>query len=479
MKRRDFLQGVGAAAGYITVPRLLRGDAPMPVTLRVEASRVLRAIPTNFTGLSYESAQLAHPEFFTAQNSQLIALVRQLSPSGVLRIGGNTSEYTHWSPTTSEGVQAGFAEPPSAGKNTADSYTLTPAAVTNLRAFLDATNWQLIYGLNLHHGTPETAAEEADFVARTIGPRLLALQFGNEPDWFHDDDPQHTRWTYGHYFDRWQQFYKAVHARVPQAPIAGPDIATEMDWVRKFAEQTRGEIVLLTGHYYVGGPPQNPKMTLQALMQPPQHLADEIAVVTEAARIAGVPYRMAEGNSCFIGGKRGVSDVFASALWAADYMLQLAQAGYAGVNLHGGGEGIYTPIATDKEGNSSARPIFSGMLLAQQFAGAKLLATSLNSGGANVTAYAAKQNGELLLAVFNKSDHPVAIRAEGLDGWKAAAGKSHASSRIFTLSAPALDSKQGVSFAQTAATADSPWQMFGKGRSLNVAPYSGVLVKFA
>jgi hypothetical protein len=476
VKRRELLQGVAAAAGYIAAPRLLRGDSPAVVTVKVDTTRILHTVPENFTGLSYESGQLAHPEFFTAQNAQLIALVKRLSPSGVLRIGGNTSEYTHWSPVASNLAQAGFAEPPSAGKNTAESYTITPTAITNLRGFLDATNWQLIYGLNLHHGTPEAAAEEADFVLRTIGPRLLAFQFGNEPDWFHDDDPKHTRWTYDQFFAKWQEFYKAVHSRLPQAPIAGPDIATEMNWVKKFANQTHGKIVLLTGHYYVGGPPQNPKVNLQALMgPPPQHLADEISIVMEAARSVGIPYRMSEGNSCFIGGKRGVSDVFASALWAADYMLQLAQVGYAGVNLHGGGEGIYTPIATDQAGNSSMRPIFSGMELAQQFAGAKLLETSLDTASLNATAYSAIKNGQLLLAVFNKSDDPAAVRFDGLSGWK---GKSHASATTYTLSGLALDSKEDVSFAQTSTEVGGPLKMFSKGRTLDLKPYSGVLVKF-
>ena len=45
---------------------------------------------------------------------------------------------------------------------------------------------------------------------------------------------------------------------------------------------------------------------------------------------------MTEGNTCYRGGKPGVSDVFAASLWAADYLLELASLGYAGVNLHGG-----------------------------------------------------------------------------------------------------------------------------------------------
>ena len=49
-----------------------------------------------------------------------------------------------------------------------------------------------------------------------------------------------------------------------------------------------------------------------------------------------VRVRMTEGNTCYRGGKPGVSDVFASALWSADYSLLLAGNNYSGINLHGG-----------------------------------------------------------------------------------------------------------------------------------------------
>ena len=78
---------------------------------------------------------------------------------------------------------------------------------------------------------------------------------------------------------------------------------------------------------------------------------------------------MTEGNSCYHGGQPGVSDAFASALWAADYLLRVAQGGYAGVNLHGGGEGYYSPI-TGEPNASKLRPEYYGMLMAQRFAGA-------------------------------------------------------------------------------------------------------------
>jgi hypothetical protein len=140
---------------------------------------------------------------------------------------------------------------------------------------------------------------------------------------------------------------------------------------------------------------------------------------------------MTEGNTCYRGGKPGVSDVFAAALWSADYFLLLASLGYAGVNLHGGdgqmvanslggklpGDDIvlaehgnpadhphpyYTPIAHIGE-KYIAEPVSFGMKFAGMFAGATMIPIDFNPGNVNATAYAAKlPNGETLIAVINK-----------------------------------------------------------------------------
>ena len=53
-----------------------------------------------------------------------------------------------------------------------------------------------------------------------------------------------------------------------------------------------------------------------------------------AARQLGVERLDVADRSVAGGGKAGVSDAFASALWGYDYALQTASAGYLGVNLH-------------------------------------------------------------------------------------------------------------------------------------------------
>jgi hypothetical protein len=127
-----------------------------------------------------------------------------LGESGVIRIGGNTSERTVW---------RAAGEPAAA-----ESLVITPVSVDRLAAALRILGWKLIYGLNLARGAPEAAAEEAAYVARAVGSNLLAFQIGNEPDGF-------GRWTAvrpktydaAAYLSEWHAFHAAVRARPRRA----------------------------------------------------------------------------------------------------------------------------------------------------------------------------------------------------------------------------------------------------------------------
>lgn len=55
--------------------------------------------------------------------------------------------------------------------------------------------------------------------------------------------------------------------------------------------------------------------------------------------------RVAEMNTISNSGKRGVSDVFAAALWTLDASFEVADAGGVGVNFHqGAGQNLYAAI---------------------------------------------------------------------------------------------------------------------------------------
>jgi hypothetical protein len=446
MNRREFVAGA-AAAGFasIAIPDGLGQvdiAASRPLKLEIDAAKQIGAMPRDYTGLSYESAQLANPDFFSPKNKALIALFRELSANGNLRLGGGSSEFTTYSDADPTGPPPFEVFGPDTSKTVKHGTVTTALALRNLRGFLEATGWNCLYGLNLGQGTQENAAAEAAAAQRILGTRLMAFQIGNEPDSFRNRYRPAT-WGPEDFLREWNAFHAAIVAAVPGAKFAGPDISNKLAFLTAFAEEAprHKDIILLTAHYYAMGPAGNPDATLEQLMEPDPKLATMhakgFAVVADAMKMAGLPFRMSEGNSCWDGGKPGVSDTLASALWCADMMLRFAAMGWGGVNLHGGGNGFYTPIAGAPSTGFTRRPEYFGMQFAQRFAGARLLGATLNGAGDRVTAYAGEQRGRRRVALINKSEQPVSVELP-----------LRAEARAMRLTGPSLASKDGTTLEE-------------------------------
>lgn len=454
MNRRELLRAGAATCALSGIPSWIgaQSASPATVTLSIDPAGEKINIPDDFTGLSYEAAQLAHPEYFSAKNRNLVGLVKRLGPKGVLRIGGNTSDFDIWTKqsVTLSATERSAPVGPDAGLNIGKTTKVTPEAVDELLTFLEATGWSLIYGINLGHGTPELAAEEAAYVTERIGNRLLALQIGNEADLYFRNGMRSAQYGYTDYFTEWRRFADAICKQTPKAPLAGPDVGNHIDWVESFSKQAQG-MKMLTSHYYAEGPPSNPASNIDRLLRPHEKNRDNMLRLVAVGKAANVPYRMAEGNSCYHGGKEGVSDVFASALWGADYMMSMAQWGVVGVNFHGGGQGFYTPIAGGGAQPFVARPLFYGMLFFREFAHGSIIPVKLDAGDSNVSAYASLSSArKLQVAIINKDqtrDFKIDLSVRGLRG----------AARCLALCAPAIDSTRGVTLGGAAVTKDGSW----------------------
>ena len=110
-------------------------------------------------------------------------------------------------------------------------YAVSAEAIRNLAEFLKATGWNCIYGIGMGTNTPERAADEAEFVSRTLGPRLKYFQIGNEADLFdrHLRDPQ--TWSEKTYLAEWLNLANAISARVPAAQFGLPDVSGNIAWL--------------------------------------------------------------------------------------------------------------------------------------------------------------------------------------------------------------------------------------------------------
>jgi hypothetical protein len=76
----------------------MHGQSEVRVVLTIPKDATGPNLPIDFVGLSYEVQQLADRSFFSAQNNGLIREFKALSSTGVLRLGGNTSEFAYWKP---------------------------------------------------------------------------------------------------------------------------------------------------------------------------------------------------------------------------------------------------------------------------------------------------------------------------------------------------------------------------------------------
>jgi hypothetical protein len=240
--------------------------------------------------------------------------------------------------------------------------------------------------------------------------------------------------------------------------LAGPDTAFNNEWLVPFAKQFKDEAAFLSQHYYAEGPPTDPSMTIERLLRPSPGLAREFEGMAQTKQDSGLPFRLAETNSCYQGGKRGVSDTFASALWGADLMYQLATAGGVGINFHGGGYGWYTPIAGTVSSGFTARPLYYGMLLFAEAGPGHLIDASLDNqqGAPLLTAYgvlndAAEASGTIKALVFNKeADQAVHLTID--------IGAPATQARALRLTAPRLDDTQDVTLGANPVGASGTWQ---------------------
>jgi hypothetical protein len=404
LTRRRLLQGATAVAassvltgcGYeanhaYTSPS--GGPLPIPPgpliegSLAVTATRV-GAIPPGFMGLSYEKLTMSY-HYFHPGNYHLIALFRRLG-NGVLRIGGGSVDQTLWTP---------------AGNGTT-RMQVTPNNLRELSDFLELSGWPCLYGVNLATSTPALAAAEVAYAVAALGPKLLGIEIGNEPDSYGAAD-YFPDWTFADFLARWDSFRSAILQAAPRAPLTGPatgggdHIAT---WTLPFGQATTAaEITLLTQHYYRASG-YSPTSTAAFLISPDPQLTGYLATLNPGAEQLGIPYRIGECNSFFNGGAVGVSDSYASSLWVIDFLFDVALGGATGVNMHGGGRADgYTPIADDDGGVVGVRPEYYGLLFFTLAGTGTLLQTQLSAGSVDATAYAVRTaTGGLNLMVVNK-----------------------------------------------------------------------------
>ncbi|MES2108252.1 MAG: hypothetical protein V4577_05880 [Bacteroidota bacterium] len=407
------------------------------VNVTLDANHPGSLISDSFEGLSFENGIFGQDaSFLNPDNKVLVQLMRNLGP-GIMRMGGGTSDFTVWT-----------GKPRDAGTPV---NAITTTDIDRLAALSNATGWPVLFGLNLGENNTVTAANEAVYVNHALGTNLYAFQSGNEPDYFSSNSKlRNAFYDVNDFIGEWDTYQAAVRAKVPGASFAGPDVASKTDWIASFAGREYTSVKLLDGHYYETGPATRSDINYQSILHFSSRLSELIQSFKPSPGMPQLPYRVTECNNVYGGGKQGVSDVFASALWALDTMWILADNGCQGINFHNGIGLHYSPIFSDN-GKLTARPEYYAML-AFRYAAINGRSIPLKADKTTYcSAHACSNNGGYSITLINKSidtDYDFNIIP----------GKRIGNITVNRLNAPSILATTGTKFAGREVNADGSFQ---------------------
>jgi len=417
LTRRHLLKGTAAAAtaslwaghglslaAAATKKTATPGNQPVPAGTLAQIPITVSSTPNGFlspafVGLAYSKEKLV-PRFFTSTNSTLIGIFNLIGPS-CLRIGGSTADQCVWDPN-GPGDQPGF---------------ISPSDIDDLAAFLDATKWTCIYGVNLGGAAtgatnPVMAAAEVAYAAEKLGSALIGVEIGNEPDLYgRVGNPFPLTWSFDEYIALWSEFRKAIVDLTPGVPIAGPaDAGNPLTFTVPFVEVAgKQKVDLVTQHYYVANALANYATTTELLEVGLHHdLVEELAAIDAACKRIGVPFRMGECgtfyNNTGTPAPVNIAGSYTASFWGLDYMFMCAQGGAVGVNFEGGGDTPgYPPLLDAANAIVGVCPLFYACVLMTLAGTGTILETVVSPGSLNVTGYAVKtEAGGLNLIVLNK-----------------------------------------------------------------------------
>jgi hypothetical protein len=427
------------------------GESPIPVAIDVDRFDPGRPVASRFLGLSFEVAALAE----LAQDGErgnLVGLLRSLGP-GILRFGGITAdENVAWSdPATPAPAWA--------------SSTIGPTQMRELGVLARRSGWEVLLTVGLAHYEPAAAAREVAAAHSALGPYLAAVEIGNEPNAYGNHGFRELPWIAQGYEEEVSGYREAIDALTPGIPIAGPDVSGSGVFAEWGGEEALAQTpILLTGHHYPLGCAQRPAPTIEALLSAAGRgaAARSLASYMLVSRSNGIPLRMDEINSVSCGGVPGISDTFASALWATGYITQAMADGVEGINFEGNPTNCngYTPLCAPDptalaEGRLHVQPEWYALLLTRSLVGERPLPTTISAEGSpnlSAASFAAPADTLKLVLADDEAEGttPLALRVDVGAGM----GVAH----VLRLTGPSQGATKGLLLAGDGVAANGSWR---------------------
>ncbi len=425
-------------------------------------------IPRSYLGLSTEYWAVSEFEQRPAVFDRVLSL---LTPRGegplVLRIGGDSADHAFWDPSSAPLPSWAIA--------------LTPGWLHLVSDLVQRTGVRLIIDLNLVTGSPADAAAWAKAALDGLPHgSVIGFEVGNEPDIYSRKDwlarttstglgikrppgdldvaPLPATLTSDMYDADFRAYAQALAQVAPGVPLLGPALANPVlnaRWISSLI--AAGGLGEVSAHRYAFSGCSKPKShrypTIDRLLsaRATTEVADRLKGAVRLARRAGLRLRLTELNSVDCGGVPGVSNTFATALWAPDALFSLLRAGVDGVNLHVRPNVINAAFSMNSRG-LDARPLLYGLILFARTLGpdAQLLPVRAHSGSSSaLSAWAVRvRGGRIHVLLINKGSRPLTVTLRL---------PASAPARVERLLAPTVRSTSGVTLGGQRLGRDATW----------------------
>jgi hypothetical protein len=407
-------------------------------------------VPRNFLGLSFEVGSLPQIASYSGEGD-LVSMLRSLGV-GVLRFGGVTAdEQIAW-------TDAATPRPSWA------SGVVEAANLSQLGSLAAESGWHVLLTLGLGHFEPQAAAREAAVAKAALGESLEAIELGNEPDSYARHGLRPEPWTPVQYQEQINLYRVAIEALAPGIPLAGPDTSGSSAYETwGLSEAIYQRPALLTGHHYPLGCAERPPPTIARLLSPQIRQLEEASLrrYMFIAQETEVPFRMDETNTVSCGGVAGISNTFASALWAVNYLTKAMSMGVSGINLEGNPANCegYTPVCAPSAedlaaGGLRAQPEWYALLLAKALIGERPLRTTVKPADRpNVEATTFLATDGTLQFVLVDDDPPGARRV----AMHLHVGSGFHGASTMSLTAPSPTALSGVRLGGQEVQPDGSW----------------------
>jgi hypothetical protein len=438
---------LGIAAAVLLAMTPSAAAAPL-VSVTTDLHHLGPRVPQSFIGFSDEYTVV--PRHLTPQVGQLFDdLAAYGGGPPVYRLGGGSTDSSWFVPVRPQPPRGAF-------------FGITAGYLAALRDFVAGTGSPLVLGLNLGLDQPALAGEWATAAANHL-PKIKAFELGNEPDIFFERvlngvKPRaymrSRRWdALGYVKDlrRFLPYLKSLHLGVP---IGGPAMCCKPRFLRylpQIVRDQRRNLGLITLHQYpllsCDAKPGSRGYPTPAKLLAPNALVRSVKLLDDAVKVGRryhLKVRLTETNSVACGGAVGTSDVFASALWSADWYFTLAALGLDGADIHTSNP-TYAPFRTIA-GVTAVGPVYYGLLLFAETVGhsGRLIPSTYfgvrERPGANVKVWGVRDAAkhQVRIAIINKTGPggTVTLRVPGARG----------AGTLKLLTAPGLGSRRGITW---------------------------------